>query len=159
MKHLCCWLLVNENAGFWDALISPLPMPHCLQLEVTLSWKGKKLVTVISSLGPAVPCGHYFYLIHDAESIVSFHNKVLNLSLCSRSRHWSCMWQTHYKLASWGIPWRSHLSWIQFQVSNPNKAYPWGSRDQEAEIRSVALGKQIPGKNNCWSVSSGNDMK
>lgn len=40
----------------------------------------KKTVTVIFSLGPAAPCGHYFCLIQDAESIISFHNKVLNLS-------------------------------------------------------------------------------
>ena len=40
----------------------------------------EETVTVISNLGPAVPCGHYFCLIKDAESIGSFHNKVLNLS-------------------------------------------------------------------------------
>lgn len=40
----------------------------------------EETVTVIFSLGSAVPCGHYFCLVQDAESIVRFHNKVLNLS-------------------------------------------------------------------------------
>lgn len=49
------------------------------------SWRSpyveeEKTVTMISSLGPAVPCRHYFCLIQDSESIVSFHNKVMNLS-------------------------------------------------------------------------------
>lgn len=41
----------------------------------------EETVTVISNLGPAVPCGHYFCLIQDAESIGSFHNKVLKPEL------------------------------------------------------------------------------
>lgn len=40
----------------------------------------EETVTVIFGLGSAVPCGHYFCVIQDAESIVRFHNKVLNLS-------------------------------------------------------------------------------
>lgn len=79
MKHLFNWMLVNENAGFWDAIISPSPIPHCLQLEAT-HMEEEETVTVIFSLGSAVPCGRYFCLIQDAESIVRFHNKVLNLS-------------------------------------------------------------------------------
>ena len=79
MKHLFNWMLVNENAGFWDAIISPSPISHCLQLEAT-HMEEEETVTVIFSLGSTVPCGCSLCLIQDAESIVRFHNKVLNLS-------------------------------------------------------------------------------
>ena len=54
MKHLFNWMLVNENAGFWDAIISPSPIPHCLQLEA-LIWKKKKLSLWSSVLAPQYP--------------------------------------------------------------------------------------------------------